>query len=64
MTGLTGHTQIFPRHYGRKGDGAPSSMAAPEDDVTLEDHVSGSIARLYRRVVADLRNGTRTAPDL
>jgi len=37
-------------------------MAIPEDEIDLEDRVPGNVARIYRRLAVDRRQGTRTAP--
>jgi predicted dehydrogenase len=64
MTGPTGHTQIVPLSImgGRGADRHLIPIDVPGDGVTLEDNVAGNIARVYTRVAADWRQGTRTAP--
>jgi predicted dehydrogenase len=64
MTGPTGHTQIVPLAiYGASGnDRTLQPIAIPDDEVDLEDRVPGNVARIYRRLALDLRQGTRTAP--
>jgi predicted dehydrogenase len=64
MTGPTGHTQIVPLAIAgaRKDQRMLAPIAVPDDGLTLEDNVPGNIARVYRRVAADLRDGTQTAP--
>ena len=64
MTGPTGHTQIVPLaiHGARGDDRTLQPIAIPDDEVDLEDRVPGNVARIYRRLAVDLRQGTRTAP--
>jgi predicted dehydrogenase len=64
MTGPTGHTQIVPLAIrGARGeDRTLQPMAIPEDEIDLEDRVPGNVARIYRRLAVDRRQGTRTAP--
>jgi predicted dehydrogenase len=64
MTGPTGHTQIVPLAIagGRKDELQLAPIAVPDDGIALENNVPGHIARVYRRIADDLRDGTRTAP--
>lgn len=64
MTGPSGHTQIVPLSIssGRKADGMLVPIALPDDGVPLQDNVAGNIARVYRRIAADFRDSTQTAP--
>jgi predicted dehydrogenase len=64
MTGPTGHTQIVPlKISGGKGDERKlADIAIPDDGIGIEDNVCGNIARVYRRLAADLRGDTQSAP--
>ena len=39
-----------------------ADIAVPDDGIGFEDNVPGNIARVYRRLAADLRGGTQSAP--
>jgi len=64
MTGPTGHTQIVPLAIsgGKGGVRQLASITIPDDGVEIEDNVPGNIARVYRRLAADLRGDTQMAP--
>ncbi|RKG98312.1 Gfo/Idh/MocA family protein [Corallococcus carmarthensis] len=64
MTGPTGHTQLVPLElWGGRGEARVfEPIGVPDDGIALEDNVPGNIARVYRRLASDLRQGTRTAP--
>jgi predicted dehydrogenase len=64
VTGPTGHTQLVPLNVkGARGDDRIlAELSIDSDGVDIEDGVPGNVARVYRRLAADLRNGTRSAP--
>jgi predicted dehydrogenase len=65
VTGENGMTQIMPLTLtGARGEEKKHSpMPVPADSTVPAEHISGNVARIYKRLAADLRNGTRTAPD-
>ncbi len=65
VTGENGMTQIMALTLtgGRGAEERLSPLPIPEDRSVPAEPVSGNVARIYRRLAADLRNGTRTAPD-
>ncbi|MBO0144639.1 Gfo/Idh/MocA family oxidoreductase [Agrobacterium sp. Ap1] len=64
VTAATGHTQILPLTIsgGRGEDRTLQPIVVPDDGLGLDDYVPGNVARIYKRMAADLRNGTHTAP--
>jgi predicted dehydrogenase len=64
VTGPTGHTQIVPLTIkgARENDRVLREIQVEGDGMDIEDGVVGNVARIYRRLAADLRNDTRTAP--
>lgn len=65
VTGENGMTQIMPLTLtGARGEEKRlRPMPIPDDRTEPAELVSGNVARIYKRLAADLRNGTRTAPD-
>lgn len=65
ITGENGMTQIMPLTLtgARGNDKTLHPLPVPDDDTVPAGLVSGNVARIYQRLAADLRNGTRTAPD-
>ena len=65
VTGETGHTQIVPLSiFGARRDNRTLEPLSVHDDGDgTDDLVRGNVARIYRRLAADLNNGTRSAPD-
>jgi predicted dehydrogenase len=67
VTGPSGHTQLVPLTLeGGRGDEQEfRALAAPDayrEGVPVQDVVPGNVGRVYVRMAADLRRGTRTAP--
>jgi hypothetical protein len=66
VTGSTGHSQMVRLSLagGRGNDKALRPIEVPEDLRTgwPDNVVPGNVARVYARMAADLRDGTRTAP--
>jgi predicted dehydrogenase len=66
VTGSSGHTQMVQLSLagGRGDDKELKPIAVPADLRTgwPDNAVPGNVARVYARMAADLRNGTRTAP--
>ncbi|MDQ0391353.1 Gfo/Idh/MocA family protein [Labrys monachus] len=66
VTGPSGHTQMVQLSLeGARGDGEamrPLEIPASYRSGWPADVVPGNVARLYARMAADLREGTRTAP--
>ena len=67
VTGPTGHAQLVPLTV--EGAAAEEKALRPIDvpaslleGFAALNAVSGNVARIYARIVADLREGTRTAP--
>ena len=65
VTGPTGHIQIVPLTIkaGRKNDVRLEDVLVEDDGLGLNDLVAGNVARIYKRLAADIRNGTTTAPN-
>lgn len=64
VTGPTGHTQIVPLtiNGARRIEQALKEIEVEGDGLDIEDLIPGNVARIYKRLAADLRNETRTAP--
>ncbi|MFI0848534.1 Gfo/Idh/MocA family protein [Mesorhizobium sp. IMUNJ 23232] len=66
LTGPSGHAQMIPLSLeGGRGDDhelRPLEIPASYRAGFPEDVVPGNVARIYARMAADLRDGTRTAP--
>lgn len=66
LTGPSGHAQMIPLSLeGGRGDDRdlrPLEVPASYRAGFPEDVVPGNVARIYARMAADLRDGTRTAP--
>lgn len=66
VTGPSGHAQMIPLSLeGGRGDERelrPLEVPASYTSGFPEDVVPGNVARVYARMAADLRDGTRTAP--
>ncbi|WP_156679075.1 Gfo/Idh/MocA family protein [Sphingomonas profundi] len=63
VSGPGGHSQLVPLTLsaGRTGE-ALTEVDVAEHDGLPADPVAGNVARVYRAMAADLRDGTRTAP--
>ncbi len=65
LTAATGHIQTLPLSLQISGgarEWQPVELPAEADASWPQDPVPGNVARLYARMAADLRDGTRTAP--
>ncbi len=67
VTGPLGHAQMVPLTLegGRGDDRALRAMEVPSayrEGVSVQDVVPGNVGRVYARMAADLRQGTRSAP--